>query len=42
MEKLHIERNAVQETLVIPLYGRKLANELYPGLTRIVCIDFAE
>lgn len=32
MEKLHIERNTVQETLVIPLYGRKLANEMYPGL----------
>ena len=32
MGKLHIEKNTVQETLVIPLYGRKLANELYPGL----------
>ncbi len=27
-----IERNTVQETLVIPLYGRKMCSELYPGL----------
>lgn len=32
MTKLHIEKNTVQETLVIPLYGRKLACEIYPGL----------
>ena len=32
MPKLHIEKNTVQETLVIPLFGRKIANELYPGL----------
>ena len=29
MEKIHIERNTVQETLVIPLFGRKLCTELY-------------
>ncbi|MBQ8974881.1 MAG: class I SAM-dependent methyltransferase [Oscillospiraceae bacterium] len=31
-EKYHIERNSVQETLVIPLYGRKLCTELFPRL----------
>lgn len=30
--KYHIERNTVQETLVIPLYGRKICLELYPAL----------
>ncbi len=28
----HIEQNTVQETLVIPLYGRKMCTELYPNL----------
>ncbi len=32
MEKIHIEKNTVQETLVIPLYARKLCTELYPNL----------
>lgn len=32
MEKVHIERNTVQETLVIPLYARKLCTEQYPSL----------
>ena len=32
--KYHIERNTVQETLVIPLYGRKMCSELYPNLFR--------
>ena len=32
MTQLHIEKNTVQETLVIPLYGRKLACEMFPGL----------
>ena len=32
--KYHIEKNTVQETLVIPLYGRKMASTLYPGLFR--------
>lgn len=32
--KYHIERNTVQETLVIPLYGRKMCSELYPSLYR--------
>lgn len=31
-KKYHIERNTVQETLVIPLYGRKLAMDMYPDL----------
>lgn len=30
--KYHIEKNTVQETLVIPLYGRKICSTLYPRL----------
>ena len=30
--KFHIQKNTVQETLVIPLYARKLCTELYPNL----------
>jgi O-methyltransferase involved in polyketide biosynthesis len=32
--KYHIEKNSVQETLVIPLYGRKKCSELFPNLFR--------
>lgn len=32
--KISIEKNTVQETLVIPLYGRKMCSELYPALYR--------
>ena len=32
MEKYHIQANSVQETLVIPLYGRKLCSERFPAL----------
>lgn len=32
MDKYHIEKNSVQETLVIPLYGRKICSEHYPDL----------
>ena len=32
--KYKIEKNTVQETLVIPLYSRKLCTELYPNLYR--------
>lgn len=32
--KYHIEKNTVQETLVIPLYGRKMCSELFPTLYR--------
>ena len=32
--KYRIEKNTVQETLVIPLYARKMCSELYPGLYR--------
>ena len=32
--KYKIEKNSVQETLVIPLYGRKMCTELYPNLFR--------
>ena len=31
-KKIRIEKNTVQETLVIPLYGRKLCTELFPDL----------
>lgn len=30
--KYHIEKNTVQETLVIPLYGRKVCTEIFPDL----------
>ncbi len=30
MGKYHIERNTVQETLIIPLYGRKVCSEKFP------------
>ena len=33
-QKTHIEKNTVQETLVIPLYGRKLCTEQFPNLFR--------
>ena len=31
--KYKIEKNTVQETLILPLYSRKLCTELYPNLT---------
>ncbi len=33
-EKMHIEANTVQETLVIPLWGRKYCSEIYPEIYR--------
>ena len=32
--KYHIEKNSVQETLIIPMYARKKCSELYPELFR--------
>lgn len=32
MKKLHIEKNSVQETLVIPLYARSKCSSLYPEI----------
>ena len=32
--KYHIEKNSVQETLIIPLYARKMCSEQYPDLYR--------
>ncbi|MGX7074117.1 class I SAM-dependent methyltransferase [Falseniella ignava] len=32
MEKVKIEKNTVQETLLIPLYGRKMCSEKFPEL----------
>lgn len=31
--KYKIEKNTVQETLILPLYSRKLCTELYPTFT---------
>ena len=31
-KKYHIEKNTVQETLIIPLYGRKVCSERFPQL----------
>lgn len=31
-EKMHIEKNTIQETLVIPLWGRKYCTEIYPTI----------
>ena len=46
-KKLHIEKNTIQETLVIPLYARKLCTKLYPtiytdpGSVKLVdCLDY--
>ena len=33
--KCKIEKNAVQETLILPLYSRKLCTELYPNRLRL-------
>lgn len=30
--KYHIEKNTVQETLIIPLYARKKCSEIFPNL----------
>ena len=32
MDKYKIEKNTVQETLVIPLYGRRLCSRMFPPL----------
>lgn len=32
MSKKIIEKGTVQETLLLPLYGRKRAMEMYPGI----------
>ena len=32
MDKYKIEKNTVQETLVIPLYGRRLCSRMFPTL----------
>lgn len=32
MQKYHIEKNTVQETLIIPLYGRKVCSDRFPQL----------
>ena len=32
MKRYHIEKNTVQETLIIPLYGRKVCSDRFPAL----------
>ena len=32
MDKYKIEKNTVQETLIIPLYGRRLCSRIFPTL----------
>ena len=32
MKKVKIEKNTVQETLIVPLYGRKMCSEKFPEL----------
>ena len=32
MEKIKIEKNSVQETLVLPLYGKAWASQKYPDI----------
>ena len=32
MEKYKVEKDSVQETLIIPLYGRRLCSRRFPGL----------
>lgn len=32
MDKIHIEKGSVQETLILPLYARKLCAEQFPTL----------
>ena len=39
MEKVKIEKNTVQKTLIVPLYGRKMCAEKFPELYKEV---FAE
>ena len=43
MKRYHIEKNTVQETLIIPLYGRKVCSDRFPDLfsdpeaERLIC-----
>ena len=39
--KCKIEKNTVQETLILPLYSRKLCSELYPyhRRTSVGCVN---
>lgn len=30
--KLHIEKNTIQETLIIPLYARKICTQIFPTI----------
>ena len=51
MQKVKIEKNTVQETLIVPLYGRKMCSEKFPelytdifakGLCEKIDYDFTE
>jgi hypothetical protein len=35
MQKYHIEKNTVQETLIIPLYGRKVCSDRFFSLESV-------
>ena len=39
MGKIHINKNTVQETLIIPLYARKLGNEFFPHILQDPYVD---
>lgn len=42
-EKIHIEKNTVQETLIIPLYARKLCTEIFPEIFKdTLCVKLIE
>ena len=34
MKKYHIDKNTIQETLIIPLFGRKVCSKYYPDLLK--------
>ena len=51
MQKVKVEKNTVQETLIVPLYGRKMCSEKFPelytdifakGLCEKIDYDFTE
>lgn len=42
MEKYKIEKDSVQETLIIPLYGRRLCSQRFPDLYGVLCLPEGE
>lgn len=39
MEKVKIEKNTVQETLMVPLYGRKMCSEKFSELYKDIFVE---